>query len=112
MLGFPSFLGAERNVQFVASYLYISWSNSLTPDPASLSAGAVLFLLVATALVAVRRRLLGSEQRFVSASGGPMIQPLPLRHWRSPLTLIVLAYLLVTIFAPVGGLVLTSFVSL
>jgi iron(III) transport system permease protein len=111
-LGIPIFLGAEHNVQFVASYLYNTWSNSPTPDPASLSAGATLFLLVATALVAVRRRLLGSEQRFVSTSGAPMIQPLPLRRWRAPLTLLIVAYLLVTIFVPVGGLVLTSFVSL
>jgi iron(III) transport system permease protein len=111
-LGIPIFLGAQHNVNFIASYLYTTWSNSPTPDPPSISAGAVLFLLVATALVVVRRRLLGSEQRFVSGSGAPMIQPLPLRRWRAPLTLIVVAYLLVTMFAPIGGLVLTSFVSL
>jgi iron(III) transport system permease protein len=111
-LGIPIFLGAEHNVQFVASYLYNTWSNSPTPDPASLSAGATLFLFVATALVALRRRLLGSEQRFVSTSGAPMIQPLPLRRWRAPLTMLIAAYLLITIFVPVGGLVLTSFVSL
>jgi iron(III) transport system permease protein len=111
-LGIPIFLGAQHNVKFLASYLYSTWSNSPTPDPASISAGAVLFLLIATALVVVRRRLLGSEERFVSGSGAPMIQLLPLRRWRTPLTLIVIAYLSVTIFAPVGGLVLTSFVSL
>jgi iron(III) transport system permease protein len=111
-LGIPIFLGAQHNVHFLASYLYSTWSNSPTPDPPSISAGAVLFLLVATALVVLRRQLLGSEQRFVGGSGAPMIQPLPLRRWREPLTLIVIVYLLVTIFAPVGGLVLTSFVSL
>jgi iron(III) transport system permease protein len=111
-LGIPIFLGARHNVNFLASYLYTTWSNSPTPDPPSISAGAVLFLLVATALVMVRRRLLGSEERFVSGSGIPMLQPLPLRRWRAPLTLMVLAYLSVTIFVPVGGLVLTSFVSL
>jgi iron(III) transport system permease protein len=111
-LGIPIFLGAQHNVQFLASYLYSTWSNSPTPDPPSISAGAVLFLLVATALVVVRRRLLGSEQRFVGGSGAPMIQPLPLRRWRAPATLIVIAYLLVTMLAPIGGLVLTSFVSL
>lgn len=111
-LGIPIFLGAQHNVQFIASYLYNTWSTSSTPDPASLSAGAALFLLVATALVAIRRRLLGSEQRFVSSSGAPMVRPLPLRRWRAPLALAVVAYLLVTIFAPIGGLVLTAFVSL
>jgi iron(III) transport system permease protein len=111
-LGIPIFLGATHNVNFLASYLYTTWSNSPTPDPPSISAGAVLFLLVATALLLVRHRLLGSEQRFVSASGAPMVQPLPLRRWRAPLTLLVIVYLSVTIFAPIGGLILTAFVSL
>jgi iron(III) transport system permease protein len=111
-LGIPIFLGAQHNVQFIASYLYDTWSNSPTPDPASVSAGAVLFLLAATVLIVLRRRLLGSEDRFVSASRSSMAEPLPLRLWRAPLTLLILAYLSVTTFAPVGGVILASFVSI
>jgi iron(III) transport system permease protein len=111
-LGIPIFLGAQHHVNFLASYLYTTWNNSPTPDPASVSAGAVLFLAVATALIVLRRRLLGAEERFVSRSDAREIRPLPLRRWRPPLTALVLAYLTVTTFAPVGGVILASFVSL
>jgi iron(III) transport system permease protein len=111
-LGIPLFLGAEHNVNFIASYLYNTWSNSPTPDPASVSAGAVLLLAAASALIVLRSKLIGDEQRFVSSSDTRARTPLPLRGWRAPLTVVVIAYLTVTIFAPVGGVVLASFVSL
>jgi iron(III) transport system permease protein len=111
-LGIPIFLGAQHHVEFLASYLYTTWSNSPTPDPASVSAGAVLFLAVATALIVLRRRLIGAEERFAGRSEAGLIRPLPLRAWRAPLTLLVIAYLAVTTFAPVGGVILASFVSL
>jgi iron(III) transport system permease protein len=111
-LGLPIFLGAQHNVNFVASYLYVTWSTSPTPDPPSISAGAVLFLLAATALVLLRRRLLGHEQRFAGGTGSPHGDPLRLGRWRVPLVLLIVAYLLVTTAAPIGGLVLSSFVSL
>jgi iron(III) transport system permease protein len=111
-LGIPIFLGAAHNVNFIASYLYETWSNSPTPDPASVSAGAVLFLVVATALIALRRRLVGAEERFVARSDRGAMRPLPLGRWRAPMAALVIAYLVVTTFAPVGGVILASFVSL
>jgi iron(III) transport system permease protein len=111
-LGIPIFLGAQHHINFLASYLYTTWSNSPTPDPASVSAGAVLFLAVATALIVLRRRLLGTEQRFAGRSDPRPVRPLPLRGWRTPLTAVAIAYLTVTTFAPVGGVILASFVSL
>jgi iron(III) transport system permease protein len=111
-LGIPIFLGAQHNVNFIASYLYTTWSNSPVPDPPSISAGAVLFLLTASALIVLRDQLLGSEQRFVTTSANQMVQPLPLRGWRAPVTLLVIAYLAVTTFAPIGGLILASVVSI
>jgi iron(III) transport system permease protein len=111
-LGIPIFLGAAHNVQFLASYLYNTWSNSATPDPASVSAGAVLFLAVATALIVLRRRLVGSEERFAGRSATGNTRLLPLRRWRVPLALLALGYLAITTFAPAGGVILASFVSL
>jgi iron(III) transport system permease protein len=111
-LGIPIFLGAPHNVNFLASYLYTTWSNSPTPDPASISAGAVLFLVVATALIVLRRRLLGAEERFAGRTDAREGRWLPLRRWRAPLTLLVIAYMVITTFAPVGGVILASFVSL
>jgi iron(III) transport system permease protein len=110
-LGIPLFLGAEHDVHFVASYLYDTWSSSDVPDPASVSAGAVVLLLFATGLIVLRRRLLGAENRFVSARGA-MAQPLPLGRWRVPLAVAVLALMVVTTIGPVGGVILASFVSL
>jgi iron(III) transport system permease protein len=111
-LGIPIFLGAQHNVNFLASYLYTTWSNASTPDPASVSAGAVLFLAVATALIVLRRRLLGAEERFAGRSDAREVRPLPLRRWRVPVTVLVIAYLVITAFAPIGGVILASFVSL
>jgi iron(III) transport system permease protein len=111
-LGIPIFLGAEHNVNFVASYLYETWSTSTRADPAIVSAGATVLLLVATLLIALRQRLLGAEARYVSVERGTLNQPLPLRRWRMPLTALIVGFLLVTTLAPVGGVVLASFVSL
>jgi iron(III) transport system permease protein len=110
-LGIPLFLGAEHDVNFLASYLYRTWNDSPTPDPASVSAGAVLLLLTATVLIAVRHWAVGSEQRFATTSSRRAMQPLPLGLWRAPLALLVLAYLAVTTIAPVGGVILEAFVS-
>jgi iron(III) transport system permease protein len=111
-LGIPIFLGAAHNVDFFASYLYRTWSDSAAPDPASVSAGAVLLLLTATVLIALRRWAVGSETRFVTTTARTTLQPLPLRMWRAPLLLAVFAYLAVTTFAPVGGVILAAFVSI
>jgi iron(III) transport system permease protein len=111
-LGIPIFLGAAHNVDFFASYLYRTWSESPTPDPASVSAGAVLLLLIATVLIALRRWAVGAEDRFVTTSGRSVRQPLPLRAWRAPLVLLILAYLIITSLAPLGGVILAAFVSI
>jgi iron(III) transport system permease protein len=111
-LGIPIFLGAQHDINFFASYLYDTWSSSDTPDPASVSAGAVLLLLTATALIVLRQRLVGSELRFISEARVSTTQPLPLGRWRLPAAGVLTALLLVTVIGPVGGVILASFVSL
>jgi iron(III) transport system permease protein len=37
-LGIPLILGQPNNINFLASYLYSSWTNATTPDPGSVSA--------------------------------------------------------------------------
>jgi iron(III) transport system permease protein len=110
-LGIPKFLGAAHDIDFVASYLYRTWSESATPDPASVSAGAVLLLLTASALIALRRWAVGPEERFVTTATHSALQPLALGAWRAPLALLIVAYLAVTTIAPVGGVILASFVT-
>jgi iron(III) transport system permease protein len=74
------------------------------------SAGAVLFLLAATALILLRRRLLGDEDRFVAGALSPA-KPLPLGRWRLLFALLVALYVAISTIAPVGGVFLASFVS-
>ncbi|MBA2384574.1 MAG: iron ABC transporter permease, partial [Actinobacteria bacterium] len=110
-LGIPLLLGTSNNIVFVSSYLYNTWTNASTPDPGSVSAGAVMMLVVATALLVLRNRLLGAEARFVSVGGKSGRRALlRLRRWRWPLTALLALYLVFTTLVPVIGLALMSFV--
>ncbi len=110
-LGIPLLLGTPRNIRFVSSYLYLTWTNAAAPDPASVSAGAVLLLVVATTLLLLRNRLLGAEARFVSVGGRAARHDLlSLGVWRWPLMAAVALYLLMSTLVPVLGLALMSVV--
>ncbi len=110
-LGIPLLLGTARDIKFVSSYLYLTWTNAASPDPGSVSAGAMLLLVVATLLLVLRNRLLGAEQRYVSVAGrAGRSALLSLRGWRWPLALAVTLYLLFSTVIPVLGLALMSFV--
>lgn len=112
ILGIPLFLGGPSNIDFYASFLYRSWSNSGTPDPPFVSAGAVLLLVVVSLLLVVRARLSGAEQRFVTvgARSGGVQRPLDLGRWRRPASAAIGAFIAVTSVVPLLGLVLMSFV--
>ena len=114
-LGIALILGAPAGNDFVASYLYDTWANSTTIDPGAVSAGAMVLLLAAAALLVLRRVLLGAEARFVSITGrgggsGRLIELG--RVWRWVLGLLVGLYLVVTTFLPILALALQSSVSL
>jgi iron(III) transport system permease protein len=110
-LGIPLLLGAPHNINFVASYLYNTWNSATTPDPGSVSAGAMLLLVVASVLLILRTKLLGSEARFVSVTGRPGAQrPMELGRWRHPAGIALGAYIALTSLAPLVALGLTSFV--
>jgi len=111
-LGIPLLLGTPRNINFVSSYLYNTWTNAAAPDPGSVSAGAMVLLAAATVLLVVRNRLLGSEARFVSVGGRSSRQDLlSLGALRWPLTALFALYLLLTTVIPVLGLALMSLVT-
>jgi len=114
-LGIALILGSPAGNDFVASYLYDTWANSTTIDPGAVSAGAMILVLAAAALLVLRRVLLGSEARFVSVTGrgrgsGRLVELRPV--WRWVLGLLVGLYLVVTTFLPILALALQSSVSL
>src|SRR6266511_318004 len=110
-LGVPLLLGTANNIKFVSSYLYDQWTNAAEPDPGSVSAGAMMLLVVATALLVLRNRLLGAEARFVSVGGKTgRTAMLGLRVWRWPLAALLGFYLLFSTVVPVLGLALMSVV--
>jgi iron(III) transport system permease protein len=110
-LGIPLLLGTPRNIKFVSSYLYLQWTNAAQPDPATVSAGAVMLLVVATALLLLRNRLIGAEARYVSIAGrAGRTAMLSLRSWRWPLALAIALYLVFSTVLPVLGLAVMSFV--
>jgi iron(III) transport system permease protein len=110
-LGIPLLLGTPRNIKFLSTYLYLTWTNAANPDPGSVSAGAMLLLVVATGLLLLRNRMLGAEARYVSVAGrAGRTALLSLRRWRWPLAAAVSLYLLFSTLIPVLGLAVMSFV--
>ena len=112
-LGIPLILGSPQGHDFIASYLYATWSSGVTPDPPSVSAGAVVLLAVACALLWLRSRLIGDEARFVSIGGrGGAGDTVRLgRVTRLLLGGVMALYLLATTFAPLIALAVDSVVS-
>jgi iron(III) transport system permease protein len=112
-LGIPLVLGSPQGHDFIASYLYNTWSSAFTPDPPVVSAGATVLLAAACLLLLLRSRLLGDEARFVStgrrgaAAGGRV-------HlgwfWRVALGAFLGLYLLATAFGPIAALAVSSVV--
>jgi iron(III) transport system permease protein len=112
-LGIPLILGSPQGHDFIASYLYATWSSGVTPDPPSVSAGAVVLLAAACALLWLRSRLIGDEARFVSIGGrGGAGGTVRLgRLTRLLLGAVMALYLLATTFAPLIALAVDSVVS-
>ena len=110
-LGIPLLLGAQRGINTISTYLYLSWTNGVSPDPPLVTAGAVLLLLVATVLLLIRNRLLGAEARFVSVGGRAGRKALlELRGLRWVFAAIIALYLVLSTLIPVLGLALMSVV--
>lgn len=113
-LGIPLVLGSPQGHDFIASYLYQTWSGATTPDPPIVSAGATLLLLAACALLVLRGRILGDQARFVSIGGRGSTNTgiIPLgRVSRWVLGGLLAFYLLATALAPLLALALESVTS-
>ncbi|MGW5255822.1 ABC transporter permease [Streptomyces sp. NPDC004012] len=109
VLGIPLFLGRPARIQFIASYLYDSWSNSPVPDPPIVSAGAILLLAVASGILLLRGRLLRNAARYTSGTRAtPPARLIDLSRWRLPLAAACGAFVALTSVIPLLGLALMS----
>src|SRR5260370_12957226 len=109
-LGVPLVFGSPQGRDFVASYLYVQWSNAFTPGPPVVSAGATVLLCCACALLFLRGRLLRDRARFVTIGGrrgatGSVRLPAAARL---VLSVLLGLYVAVTTFAPIAALGLSS----
>ncbi|MBF9066641.1 ABC transporter permease [Streptacidiphilus fuscans] len=112
VLGIPLFLGRPANIQFIASYLYDTWSNSMVPDPPIVSAGAMLLLVVASAILLLRSRLLRNANRYTAGTRAtPPARPISLGRWRRPITTGAGGFIALTSVIPLLGLALMSSVT-
>jgi len=110
VLGLPLILGTSRNIEFISSFLYDRWLNTVPSQQGLVSAGAVLLLAVVTVLLVLRNRLAGDTARFHTVGGKTTaIDPIRLGAARWPLCAAVTAYLVIVLVLPMVGLLLTAF---
>ena len=113
LLSIPLVFGDPAGITVLTTFLYNNGVASARPDHGLVATAAVLMLVVVCVLVWMQGRLLGNTRRFVTL-GGKATRPRPFRlnRLRWPLCLVSAIYLLATVVAPIGVLLLRSFTSL
>lgn len=110
VLGLPLILGSSRNIDFISTFLYDRWLNTVPSQQGLVSAGAVVLLAVVTLLLVARNRLAGDTARFQTVGGKATASAsVPLGAARWPLCALTTGYLVVVLVLPLVGLVLTAF---
>jgi len=116
-LGFEIFglalvLGDPEGHLVLATYLYKLTNKLGTPSYHLMAAVAVCIIAVTFPLVMLQRFLMKGSAKYVSLKGKAGRQrPLPLGGWRWAAIALIAAWLFVTIFVPLSGIVLRSFVT-
>jgi iron(III) transport system permease protein len=113
LLAIPLVFGDPVGITVLTTFLYNNGVASARPEHGLVATAAVLMLVVVCLLVWLQGRLLGNARRFVTL-GGKASRPRPFRlhGLRWPLFAISVVYVLATVVAPIGALVLRSFTSL
>jgi iron(III) transport system permease protein len=112
VFGLPLIFGDPQGILVLSTYLYKLTNKLGVPSYQLMAVVVMVILLVALPLVFVQRLLLGKAQRFISVRGkGVRTHLVALKHWRWPAFGLIAVWFLVTVFVPMAGLVLRSFVS-
>ncbi|HWL43554.1 MAG TPA: ABC transporter permease subunit [Ilumatobacter sp.] len=111
VVGLPMLLGTSNNIDFVSTYLLDNWRNAYPPRQGLVSAGAVLLLVLLSALLVLRNRLAGDLARFTTTTGKPAAsEPITFRG-RWVVSALIAWYFAVTLLIPAAGLTLQAFTS-
>jgi iron(III) transport system permease protein len=116
-LGFEIFglvlvLGDPEGHLVLATYLYKLTNKLGTPSYHLMAAVAVCIVAMTFPLVMLQRHLLRHAAKYVTVKGKAGRQrPLPLGQWRWVAAIILFLWLFVTVFVPLSGIALRSFVT-
>ena len=112
VFGLPLVLGDPEGHLVLASYLYKLTNKLGVPSYHLMAAVAVCIIGITFPLVLLQRHLLKNASKFVTVKGKAEHQTaLPLGPWRWVALSIVALWLILTVFVPLSGIVLRSFVT-
>lgn len=112
VFGLPLVLGDPEGHLVLATYLYKLTNKLGVPSYHLMAAVAMCIVAITFPLVLLQRHLLKRANKYVTVKGKAGRQTvLPLGVWRWVALAIVGAWLLVTVFVPISGIVLRSFVT-
>ncbi|SAL56206.1 binding-protein-dependent transport system inner membrane protein [Caballeronia udeis] len=112
VFGLPLVLGDPEGHLVLASYLYKLTNKLGVPSYHLMAAVAVCIIGITFPLVLLQRHLLRNANKFVTVKGKADRQSvLPLGPWRWIALTIVVLWLFLTVFVPLSGIVLRSFVT-
>ncbi len=112
LLSIPLIFGDPAGIPVLTTFLFNNGVSSPRPDHGLVATAAALMLVVVCFLVWLQGRMLGNTRRFITL-GGKATRPRPFRlgTLRWPLFTLALVYIIATVIAPIGTLVLRAFTS-
>lgn len=112
VFGLPLVLGDPNGYLVLTTYMYKLANKLGMPSYHLMAVVAMLIVAVTFPLVLLQRRLLRSANKYVSIKGkGGRTQVLRLGRWRWVAIGIVALWLFSTVFVPISGIVIRSFVT-
>lgn len=110
LLSIPLIFGDPAGITVLTTFLFNNGISSPKPDHGLVATAAALMLAVVCFLVWLQGRMLGNTRRFITL-GGKATRPRPFRlgGLRWPLFILAAFYILATVIAPIGVLVLRAF---
>lgn len=112
LFGLPLILADPQGVQVLATYLYGLTNVLGVPSYQLMAVVVIVIIAIALPLVFLQRRLLQNANRYISVKGkASQSRPLRIGAWKWPALAFIALWLLITVVAPVGALLMRAFVS-